>query len=70
MIILTRIGVSLLLQMLFKPLGNLSQQMIAGVAAEDAVVAVGIDILLEVFVSLDKCLCVLERVLRMHIVIS
>ena len=44
--------------------------MVAGVAAKDAVVAVGIDVLLEILVGLDKRLSILEGVLRMHVVVG
>ena len=59
-----------LLHLLNKEVCNLSEQVLAGVAAIDAVVAVGVDILLEVLVSLDESLGVLEGVLRVYVVVG
>ena len=44
--------------------------MIAGVAAIDAVVAIGVDKLAEVLVGVDECCDVLGGVLIVHVVIS
>ena len=56
--------------MLVEPLCNLAEEVLAGVAAIDAVVAVGVDVLLEVLVSLDESLGVLEGVLRVYVVVG
>ena len=44
--------------------------MVAGVATIDAVIAVGINVLLEVLVRLHKCLGILEDILRMDVVVG
>ena len=44
--------------------------MVARIATIDAVVTVGIINLAEIFVSLYQRLCILVRVLRMHIVVG
>ena len=59
-----------LFQMIFKPLSNLSQKVVAGVATKDTVVAIGIIVFLEVLVSLNQGLCIFKCVLGMHIVIG
>ena len=60
----------LVLEVVVKPLGNLTEQVLACVSSVDAVVAVGVDVLLEVLVCLDECLGILEGVLWMHIVVG
>ena len=60
----------LILNRVYEVLRYLSQQMMAGVASIDAVVAVGIDVHLEVLVSLHQFLSIFKGVLRVHIVIS
>ena len=44
----------LLLHMLLKPIANLAQQMIAGIATRDTMVTVGIPDFLEVLVCLNQ----------------
>ena len=48
----------------------LSEQMVTRVAAIDAVVAVGVDVHLEVLVCLHQSLSIFKCVLRMYVVIS
>ena len=56
-----------LLQLFVEKLCNLSEQVVAGVAAIDAMVAVGVDVHLEILVGLHQCLGIFIGILRMHI---
>ena len=56
--------------MLHEPICYLSQQVIPCVASVNAMIAVGVDKFLEVFISLNHCLAILESVLWMNIVVS
>ena len=58
-----------LFQLFLKEIGYLAQQVVACIAAIDAMVAVGVIQLFEVFVGLNKRFCILKGVLRMHIVV-
>ena len=58
------------LQLPFKELRNLSEQVVACVATIDAVVAVGVNQFPEVLVGLHECLAVLKGVLRVHVVVG
>ena len=59
-----------LFQMVVEPFCNLAQQMATSVATKDAMIAVGIDILLKVLICLYQSLRIFKCVLWMHIIIS
>lgn len=58
-----------LLQILLEPVSYLAKQMIAGIAARNAVITVRVPQGLEVLVCLNQRLSIFEGILRMHIVI-
>ena len=59
-----------LLQMFDKEVGNASQQMLGGVSATDAVVTVGVDVHVELLVSLYECFAIFGCIAKMYIVIG
>lgn len=59
-----------LLQFSHKEVGDLTQQMVTGIASIDTMVAVGIVEFAEILVSLYQRLCILKGILRMHIVVG
>lgn len=44
--------------------------MISGVSAKDSVISVRIEVLFEIFVSLNQCFCVFVSILNMNVVIG
>ena len=59
-----------LFQVLLQEVDTLAEQVVARVATIDAVVAVGIHLLLEVLVGLYQCLAVVGSIAEVHIIIS
>ena len=54
----------------FEPVGDLTEEVVAGVTAVDAVVAVGVGELTEVFVGLHQCFCVFGGISEVHIIVG
>ena len=63
-------GVNSLFQLIDEELTDLAQQMLACVSTVDAMVAIGVDVHLEVLVGLHQRLSIFKGVLRMHIVVG
>ena len=60
----------ILLHFSVEEVDGLTEQMVAGVSAVDAVVAVGVDVHLEVLVGLHQSLGIFSRVAEMHVVVG
>ena len=60
----------LFFQFIHEELADLAQQVLACVSAINAMIPIGIDIHLEVFVGLHQCLRIFKGVLRMQIVVG
>ena len=59
-----------LLEILVEIIHDLPEQVIACITAIDTMIAVGIDVHLEVLICLHQCLGIFEGVLRMHIIVG
>ena len=58
------------LQILNKPIGNLAQEVVAGIATIYRMVAIRIEELTEILISLHESFRILEGVLWMNIIVS
>ena len=58
------------LKILNKPIGNLAQEMVAGIATIYRMVAIRIEELTEILISLHESFRILEGVLWMNIIVS
>ena len=59
-----------LLQMFNEEIGDAGQQMLGSVSTIDAVVAVGVDVHVELLVGLNEGFAIFRSIAQMHIVVS